>query len=120
QGDSSLQRELATAYERVGDVQGGAMFANLGDTKGAIESHCKSLRLREALMVSSPRDFETRRDVALTYRKLGSLVWETGDVAGARDYNRKALALFQSLAGEAPANLDLRFELEKSYEYSGV
>jgi non-specific serine/threonine protein kinase/serine/threonine-protein kinase len=120
QGDVSLQRELAAAYERVGDVQGGAMFANLGDTKGAIESYRRSLRLREALMASSPHDIEMRRDVALSYRKLASLVWETGDLADALDNNRKALALFQSLTGEAAANLDLRFELQKTYDYNGM
>ena len=32
--DVSLQRELASAYMRVGDVQGGTLFANLGDTAG--------------------------------------------------------------------------------------
>src|SRR6185436_7939350 len=37
--DPSLQRDLATAYERVGDVQGLPQFANLGDTSGAVESH---------------------------------------------------------------------------------
>jgi serine/threonine protein kinase len=44
-----LERELASAYERVGDVQGNPYFANLGDTAGAIESYRKALRIRTAL-----------------------------------------------------------------------
>ena len=31
--DLELQRELAKAYEKVGDLQGNQMGANLGDTK---------------------------------------------------------------------------------------
>ncbi len=34
-GDAALQRELAAAYERVGDVQGNPVLASLGDTRGA-------------------------------------------------------------------------------------
>jgi non-specific serine/threonine protein kinase/serine/threonine-protein kinase len=118
--DQSLQRELGSAYERVGDVQGGIMFANLGDTAGAIESYRKSLRIREALMRSSPNDFQTRRDLAVSYRKLGLVVWETGDMAGGLENNRKALALFEALAGERGGDLELRLELVRSYDYVGL
>ncbi|MGA8779329.1 MAG: serine/threonine-protein kinase, partial [Terracidiphilus sp.] len=45
-GSPDLERELATAYERVGDVQGNPFFANLGDTAGAIQSYRKALRIR--------------------------------------------------------------------------
>jgi len=55
-GDRSLQRELASAYERVADVQGGTLEANLGNTAGAIESGKKALHIRESLLASDPRD----------------------------------------------------------------
>ena len=48
--DRALQRELAAAYERVGDVRGQAYSANLGDLAGAMESYLKALRIREALV----------------------------------------------------------------------
>ncbi|MEJ0038485.1 MAG: hypothetical protein WDO68_20810 [Gammaproteobacteria bacterium] len=35
-GEPTLQRELASAYEKVADVQGGFRAASLGDTEGAI------------------------------------------------------------------------------------
>src|SRR5439155_9506348 len=47
--DVSLERELAAAYDRVGDVQGLPDAANLGDTAGARRSHEKALALRKAL-----------------------------------------------------------------------
>ena len=120
QGDQSLQRELAAAYERVGDVQGGTMFANLGDTGGAIDSYRKSLGLREAVLRASPDDFEARREIAMSYRKLGLLLWETGDVGGGLENNRKTLRLLESLAGERPPDSALRFDLHKSHDYIGM
>src|SRR6202171_92880 len=52
--DPSLQRELATAYEKVGDVQGRTLRANMGDTAGAKDSYRKALRIRETLVAANP------------------------------------------------------------------
>src|SRR5262249_30569767 len=41
-----LQRELATAYEKIGDIQGNPYYANLGDTDGALASYRKALAIR--------------------------------------------------------------------------
>src|SRR5881398_1411326 len=41
-GDPALQRELAAAYERVGDVRGEAFGASLGDRAGATDSYRKA------------------------------------------------------------------------------
>ena len=46
--DPALQRELAAAYEKVGDVQGGH-FGNLGYEAGARKSYLKALATREQL-----------------------------------------------------------------------
>ena len=51
--DASLERELGTAYERIGDVQGLPGFANLGDVKGALKSHYSALTLRQPLAAAS-------------------------------------------------------------------
>jgi non-specific serine/threonine protein kinase/serine/threonine-protein kinase len=40
--DRELQKELAAAYDRVGDVQGNPGAANLGDIDGAIKSYRKA------------------------------------------------------------------------------
>ena len=54
--DVSLQRELADAYQRVAQVQGGAVGANLGDTTGARQSYGKALAIRQALIARAPVD----------------------------------------------------------------
>ncbi len=71
-GDPELQRELAAAYDRVGDVSGEIYAAaNLGDFAGARESYIKALRIREALVAAAPGDTQNRRDLAASYRKIG-------------------------------------------------
>ena len=70
-GDPSLQRELAMAYEKVGDVQGWDVRSNLGDTAGALQSYEKSHVIREALVAANPKDERSRADLAETYNELG-------------------------------------------------
>ena len=70
-GDPALQRELAAAYERVGDVRGGESSGSLGDIAGAMESYTKALRIREALFAMNPNDAQARRDLASSHQKLG-------------------------------------------------
>jgi serine/threonine protein kinase/tetratricopeptide (TPR) repeat protein len=119
-GDRSLQRELASAYERVADVQGGTMEANLGDTAGAIESGKKALRIRESLLASDPRDRGVQRELAGSYLKVGSLLWETGDMPGAADYLRHALRLREDLAKADPADLERQHDVASSYDRLGM
>src|SRR4029077_1944837 len=52
--DASLQREVATAYERVAKVQGGLLASRLGDTRGAEGSLAKAIALREELTRRDP------------------------------------------------------------------
>ena len=44
---ASLRRELAEAYQKVGDVQGNPFMPNLGDVKGALASYEKAIALLE-------------------------------------------------------------------------
>jgi non-specific serine/threonine protein kinase/serine/threonine-protein kinase len=109
--DPSLQLELATAYERIGDVQGGTMKANLGDTEGSIKSYQKALSILKSLAESDPKNPETRFKTAVCSQKLGTLFWQTGDLKRSMDENRKSLALLEKLVAENPTNDNFRFEL---------
>src|SRR5207247_1665067 len=89
-GDPALQRELAAAYERVGDVRGEVYGASLGDMAGALDSYHKALRIREALVAANPRDVNNRRGLADSYMKIGTQLQDTTDAARGLDYLRKA------------------------------
>jgi hypothetical protein len=58
--DRDLQRELAGAYYRLSEIQGGVGQANLGDSKASYESLRKALAIREALSKADPNNVEAR------------------------------------------------------------
>lgn len=57
-GDVELERELAEAYMRVGDVLGEPNGSSLGDLKGALASYRRGLALWQALAEQYPNDPE--------------------------------------------------------------
>src|SRR5579863_7314823 len=105
-GDVSLQKELASAYERVGDVLGYPYGANLGDSAGALHSYRKALAIREHLLrpnvkagsQGSDLDIQLQRDLVGNYIRVAQVQESTGDFAGALDALRKALPLVQKIA----------------------
>lgn len=119
QGDPALQRELAAAYERVGDVRGGESSGSLGDLAGAVESYTKAFAIREALVALNPDDAQARRDFASSHQKLGYRMLDTGEARQGLDHLREALALYLGLTREQPANSDLRLELADTYNRLG-
>ena len=110
-GDVTLRRELATAYEKVADVQGGYRQANLGEAAGAIESYRKALDIRLAL----PQDRDLQREVLRNYGKLGEVLAGSGDSAGAIANSRIALGLAEHLAAEPGATSQDRRNLGSVY-----
>lgn len=92
-GSPDLERELATAYERVGDVQGSPFSANLGDTAGAIQSYRKALRIRLNLAGDHPRAFSDQVALVATYMDLGLVLEVNLDLAAAMDAYRKAYSI---------------------------
>ena len=118
--DAALQRELAAAYERVGDVRGEVYGASIGDMTGALESYDKALRIREALVAADVRDVNNRRGLADSYVKIGTQLQDTTDAARGLEYLRKACALYQQLAGEQRDNSDIRDYLSRAHNELGM
>ncbi len=109
-GDPALQRELAAAYERVGDVRGGVSGGNLGDLAGALESYTKALRIRETLLALNPSDIQARRDLAGSRQKIGERLVDTGETSNGLEHLRKARTLYLDLIREEPADDDLQLK----------
>jgi tetratricopeptide (TPR) repeat protein len=97
-GDDTLQRELASAYEKVGDVQGAPYRANLGNYTGALISHNKALAIRTKLNPLSTEGASIRLELARSYGAVGELSLVTGDIPAALDNYGKAFAVFDSLS----------------------
>jgi tetratricopeptide (TPR) repeat protein len=69
--DAALRRELAKGYLRLGDVQGNAGAANLGNTENAMRSYRKAANLLAELARQSPQDTEISKELGNAYRSLG-------------------------------------------------
>jgi non-specific serine/threonine protein kinase/serine/threonine-protein kinase len=115
-GDASLQRELATAYEKVGDVQGWDVRSNLGDTAGALQSFRKSLAIRQALAHDNPNDPQARSDLAEGYTKLGDVLIQSGDKIGSLKNLDQALEIRKQLAASAPDDKGSKLNLAIAYD----
>jgi non-specific serine/threonine protein kinase/serine/threonine-protein kinase len=98
--DPSLQRELATAYEKVGDVQGLSPYANLGDTAGALASYNKAMPIRLSLARPNPQDAEAQSALSSLYNRMALCLDEMSDFAGAAASIRKALAINEAAAAQ--------------------
>ena len=114
-GDLSLQRELAAAYEKVGDVQGGFRSSNLGDIPGSIVSYRKSLAIREAVVAADPADIPAQRELITSHGKLSDAFTGVGDPAGSLDQLRQLLPIAERLSAADPKNLEDRRNLALAY-----
>ncbi len=100
--DVSLQKELATAYEKVGDVQGDPYSANLGDITGALASYKKALAIRESIERSGDHSEDAEQFLAADYHRLGLISNSRGDCPGAMEYFRKAFTIKERVLNPSP------------------
>jgi non-specific serine/threonine protein kinase/serine/threonine-protein kinase len=107
--DLELQRELADAYKRVGDVQGGGRGANLGDTAGAAASYGKALAIRRSLAAREPAQSRDVLSLAMLEFDLGALQRMRGEIAPAEQSFLSSAARLEGLrahgafaAGDTP------------------
>jgi non-specific serine/threonine protein kinase/serine/threonine-protein kinase len=119
-----LQRELAAAYLKVGDVQGRPLNPNLGDTAGALASYRKAVSTYESIRMPAAADPMLRRELALARQRLSEILSATGDTKGALEQARLSLELLQASAGpggsrQGQAAADLGRELAASYSRVG-
>ena len=119
QGDRSLQRELAEAYLKVGDLQGNPYEPNLGDTPGAADSYRKALQISTSLAAADRNDTQSQRYLARSHQSLGEILPLLGKPADGAAELRKAAALFEQLLGQAPRDHELRVLLADCYQSLG-
>jgi len=103
--EPDLLRELATAYSRIGAVQGNPHSMNLGDTKGASVSLQKSVEMREELARSNPRNRSDQVELAVAYLDYSGYQASAASVSAAYAYARRGLAILEREAQSAPNEL---------------
>ena len=131
--DPALRLELAAAYRRVGDVQGRAGQANLGQRSEAERSYAKSIALLEGVpggeeslarvLLRQGGDGNTKRAVAIAgdlgkralladaYFARADLLTNAGDLSGAMNIRKKDMEIRRGLLSADPGNRRLEGNL---------
>jgi tetratricopeptide (TPR) repeat protein len=117
--DTSLSRELATAYEKVGDVQGAPNAPSLGDRVGALATYRKALAIRAPLAAKAPRDEALGSELSDSYLAIGELLQYSGDLNAAAASYRKSITLLEKLANAQLPSAIVRKKLAISDEMLG-
>ncbi len=117
--DGSLQRELADAYLRMGDVQGGTT-ANLGNTAGAMTSYRRAQSIYASLMSADSTNAENARGFAGGLVKLSRLLWQTGNTQEALENAGQARRTLEPLVRDAPSDVELRKQLIAALDVEGL
>jgi eukaryotic-like serine/threonine-protein kinase len=108
--DVTLRVELARAYQRVAEVQGGFREANLGNVAGAMGSYRKALALQEAVVSADVDNRVVQRDLANTLVGLGDVQLMLRDMPAARASFLRALTIHRKLAANGGNNRQVQRE----------
>ncbi len=109
----SLQKELARAYLKMGDVQGKMYAANIGDTKGALESYEKAVDLMEKTVENYPNDIEAKEILIQAYDLYAFITLRNGaaEADSTKEIVHKAIALHEEVIRTEPNNDDRKIRL---------
>lgn len=118
-GDPVLQAELATAYEKIGQVQSELFNPSLGKSSDALISHQKSLEIREKLFAAKPDDATRGIDVISSRLHLGDSHSTSGKIKEARGEYQTAVALGEQLVLSPAQGVEKRGPLARSYARLG-
>jgi tetratricopeptide (TPR) repeat protein/predicted Ser/Thr protein kinase len=118
-GDTSLQLELADAYEKIGAIQFTANGAShLGEQAGAMASQQKALAIRKAILASNPGSTAAKAGLASSYLLIGDLRYTQGEQDASSDY-RQAIRIGEELVAAQPSDRSLRMHLALAYREMG-
>jgi non-specific serine/threonine protein kinase/serine/threonine-protein kinase len=102
-GDQALQHDMAAAYQRLGDIQGGFTYGE-DDYSGALSSYRHAQGLLEAAVLADPGNRTARDSLLKIYSRLSDLEWTTGDGMAALKFAEQANRETRLLAAADPAN----------------
>ena len=117
--DLELKGELATAYEKVGDVQGAANLS-LGNYRTGFETYGKARELREAIYRATPENLEAKERLANNYQALGRNSWNDDRTKDAEEFYGKSLKLRRELVAAEPASVEAKNDLAYLLILSGA
>ena len=110
--DLELQKELAAAYQKVGDAQGFPTRPNLGHTDRALASYRKAAEIHERVAARDPLH---RRTMGRFYVDFSHLLGYAGDYPAATRMGESALANLTGIARSQPEDNAVQLELARAW-----
>jgi eukaryotic-like serine/threonine-protein kinase len=117
--DVALLRELATGYERIGDLQGHYGYGNLGNTEGGLASYEKALKIRQWLATARSASNEDELALAACLRRVAYQQLSTGDTELSFRNIQEAVKAAETVASRAAPGPQILYELGFDYEIRG-
>lgn len=118
--EPDLLRELATAYERIGALQGDPMGPNLGDMKAAATNMQKAVVIRESLARSNPGNHKDQVELAAVYLDIAEFQGGVaGNPAAGFEYSQKAKAILDREMQYDPTNSRVLLQAVRAYTTLG-
>jgi eukaryotic-like serine/threonine-protein kinase len=114
--DPALQKELAEAYERIGNVQGYIYTANLGDSAGALKSFQKALAIRQGLFESRAAEPTDKLILAKSYRIVAQMLHVSGQTDAALDQCQRAVEAGEQAEQANPNDPNALKEVIQDYQ----
>ena len=111
--DAAFKGELSAAYLRVGDVQGQAFQANLGDSAAARQSYQKAIDLLEPYAADA-RNLALQSQLLDAYGKMNNLLLRDSDPQ-AEEFTKKLLTLNEKIVAAEPDNVKEVIRLAGTY-----
>jgi len=97
--DWNLKRELAAAYQRIGEVQFGSNAANLGDPAAALASYARAEKLLDAVRAHQPSDQKALHDWLSVLSLIGDLQFTSAQPRAAIQTYRRGLQRADQYSG---------------------
>lgn len=110
-GDDELSAELATAYEKIGDVQGAINTQTGADINAGLASYRKAQTLRRGIAGNAPNNIANKVALAKNIQIVGKTLWWNNDAKGAEEAFLEAETLFREALASDPASAERRNDL---------
>jgi eukaryotic-like serine/threonine-protein kinase len=88
--DPDLQTELADAYQRIADIQGGLWRPNLGQREKAEENYSKATAILEGLVEKHPERYRLKWKLSQLYAAAADSAYQRTDLASYSAFAEKA------------------------------
>lgn len=109
-----LQRELAAAYQKVGEIQSDTgSGGTIGKSAEALENYRKAVAILEKLAAQTSTDAD-RHALAKSYIFISRVVSDTGDLESTENFCRKAVAIFAELTEKDSSNKTVQSDLARA------